>query len=130
MCTTRSARPTAAGSKSADSANDPKDFGGKRYGIPFGTSGNLINRRADVLERRRLSPTPPKTWEELGEMALKAQKPPETYGMGFALSNVGDGNLHDLDAAILGRADRRRCRQDLHDRQPADARFPDWITDA
>jgi ABC-type glycerol-3-phosphate transport system substrate-binding protein len=35
----------------------------------------------------------PKTWQELGEMALKAQKPPETYGMGFALSNVGDGNL-------------------------------------
>src|SRR5262249_16665672 len=31
--------------------------------------------------------------QELGEMALKAQKPPETYGMGFALSNVGDGNL-------------------------------------
>ena len=30
--------------KSADSATDPKDFGGKRYGIPFGTSGNLLNR--------------------------------------------------------------------------------------
>ena len=41
------------GLKSADSANDPKDFGGKRYGIPFGTSGNLINRRADVLDALR-----------------------------------------------------------------------------
>src|SRR5436190_5747268 len=78
--------------KSADSANDPKDFGGKRYGIPFGTSGNLINRRADVLEPAGYKDAP-KTWQELGEMALKAQKPPETYGMGFALSNVGDGNL-------------------------------------
>jgi multiple sugar transport system substrate-binding protein len=78
--------------KSADASNDPKDFGGKRYGIPFGTSGNLINRRADVLEPAGFK-DPPKTWQELGDMALKAQKPPETYGMGFALSNVGDGNL-------------------------------------
>src|SRR5438552_8032157 len=65
--------------KSADSANDPKDFGGKRYGIPFGTSGNLINRRADVLDAAGYKDAP-KTWQELGEMALKAQKPPETYG--------------------------------------------------
>jgi multiple sugar transport system substrate-binding protein len=78
--------------KSADSSNDPKDFGGKRYGVPFGTSGNLINRRADVLEAAGFT-EPPKTWEELGQMAVKAQKPPENYGMGFALSNVGDGNL-------------------------------------
>ena len=77
---------------SADSANDPKDFGGKRYGIPFGTSGNLINRRDDVLEPAGFTDAP-KTWEELGEMALTVQKPPEVYGMGFALSNVGDGNL-------------------------------------
>jgi multiple sugar transport system substrate-binding protein len=78
--------------KSADASNDPKDFGGKRYGIPFGTSGNLINRRADVLEPAGFAEAP-KTWQEIGEMALKAQKPPEHYGMGFALSNVGDGNL-------------------------------------
>jgi len=78
--------------KSADASNDPKDFGGKRYGIPFGTSGNLINRRADVLEPAGFAEAP-KTWQEIGEMALKAQKPPEYYGMGFALSNVGDGNL-------------------------------------
>jgi len=78
--------------KSADASNDPKDFGGKRYGIPFGTSGNLINRRSDILEPAGFKDAP-KTWQELGEMALKAQKPPETYGMGFALSNVGDGNL-------------------------------------
>jgi multiple sugar transport system substrate-binding protein len=78
--------------KSADASNDPKDFGGKRYGVPFGTSGNLINRRADVLEPAGFADAP-KTWEELGQMAVKAQKPPEHYGMGFALSNVGDGNL-------------------------------------
>jgi multiple sugar transport system substrate-binding protein len=78
--------------KSADLANDPADFGGQRYGVPFGTSGNLINRRADVLEPAGYA-DPPTTWEELGEMALKSQKPPEYYGMGFALSNVGDGNL-------------------------------------
>ncbi len=77
---------------SAEKANKPADFGGKIYGVPFGTSGNLINRRADVLEPAGFAEAP-KTWEEIGEMALKAQKPPEHYGMGFALSNVGDGNL-------------------------------------
>ncbi len=78
--------------KSADAANNPADFGGKRYGVPFGTSGNLINRRADVLEPAGFTEAP-KTWQEIGDMAVKAQKPPEYYGMGFALSNVGDGNL-------------------------------------
>jgi multiple sugar transport system substrate-binding protein len=78
--------------KSADSANDPKDFGGERYGVPFGTSGNVLYRRADVLEPAGFADAP-ETWEQLGEMAVKAQKPPEYYGMGFALSNVGDGNL-------------------------------------
>jgi len=77
---------------SSEAANNPEDFGGMRYGVPFGTSGNLINRRADVLEPAGFVDAPT-TWEEIGEMALTAQKPPEHYGMGFALSNVGDGNL-------------------------------------
>lgn len=77
---------------SADAANRPEDFGGKIYGVPFGTSGNLINRRADVLEAAGFTEAP-KTWAEIAEMSLAAQNPPEHYGMGFALSNVGDGNL-------------------------------------
>jgi len=77
---------------SAEAANNPADFGGQRYGIPFGTSGNLLNRRSDLLEPAGYAEAPA-TWEELGEMALAAQEPPSSYGMGFALSNVGDGNL-------------------------------------
>jgi multiple sugar transport system substrate-binding protein len=77
---------------SAEAANNPADFGGKRYGIPFGTSGNLLNRRSDLLEAAGFTAAPT-TWQELGEQAVAAQQPPESYGMGFALSNVGDGNL-------------------------------------
>ncbi len=64
---------------------------GARTGVPFGSSGNLLFSRADVLEGAGLTP-PPTTWQELREFAAQAQDPP-IYGMGFALSNVGDGNL-------------------------------------
>jgi multiple sugar transport system substrate-binding protein len=59
-------------------------------GIPFGSSGNLLFSRKDVLEAKGLTP-PPKTWQEVSDWSKQAQKPP-LYGMGFALSNVGDGN--------------------------------------
>ena len=49
-------------------ATDPKDFGGKRYGVPFGTSGNVINRRDDLLSAAGFK-DPPQTWEELAKMA-------------------------------------------------------------
>lgn len=77
--------------KSADQATDPKIYGGHRVGIPFGTSGNLLNMRKDVLEAAGFTGAP-KTWTELRDWAQKAQKPPQYWGMGFALSNVGDGN--------------------------------------
>ena len=76
---------------SADSNTNPDDFGGSRYGIPFSAGGNVLYRRADVLEPAGYTEAPA-TWEELAEMA-RSQNPPETYGMGFALSNVGDANL-------------------------------------
>ena len=67
-------------------------FGGNIYGIPYAASGaNILYRRNDVLEAAGY-PDAPETWEELSQMAT-AQNPPETYGMGFALSNVGDANL-------------------------------------
>ena len=75
-----------------DAATNPNDFGGKRYGVPFGTSGNVLNRRDDLLSAAGFK-DPPQTWEELAKMAAAAQKPPKVYGMGFALSNVGDGNI-------------------------------------
>lgn len=67
-------------------------FGGNIYGIPYAASGaNILYRRNDVLEPAGYSEAP-RTWEELSQMAA-AQQPPATYGMGFALSNVGDANL-------------------------------------
>ncbi|MEZ4665477.1 MAG: extracellular solute-binding protein [Thermomicrobiales bacterium] len=60
-------------------------------GIPFGGSGNLLFSRQDVLEAAGLTP-PPATWQEVREWAAQAQEPP-LFGMGFALSNVGDGNM-------------------------------------
>jgi multiple sugar transport system substrate-binding protein len=64
---------------------------GAKTGIPFGGSGNLLFSRQDVLEAAGLTP-PPATWQEVREWAAEAQEPP-LFGMGFALSNVGDGNM-------------------------------------
>lgn len=72
--------------------NNPDDFGGNVYGIPFGANGNVLYRRNDVLEPAGF-PDAPETWMELREAAAAAQNPPEHYGMGFALSNVGDANI-------------------------------------
>jgi multiple sugar transport system substrate-binding protein len=75
----------------ADLATNPERVGGHRYGIPFSLGGNVLYRRADVLEPAGFTEAP-ETWLELSEMARSAQNPPEYYGMGFALSNVGDAN--------------------------------------
>lgn len=64
---------------------------GAKTGIPFGPSGNLLFSRQDVLSAAGLTP-PPSTWQEMSEWAAQAQDPP-LFGMGLALSNVGDGNL-------------------------------------
>jgi multiple sugar transport system substrate-binding protein len=68
------------------------DFGGNIYGIPYATNGNVLFRRNDLLEPAGF-PDAPETWEELGEMALAVNDPPNVYSMAFALSNVGDANL-------------------------------------
>jgi multiple sugar transport system substrate-binding protein len=114
---------------SADAATNPKDFGGKRYGVPFGTSGNLLNRRDDLLSAGGAK-DPPQTWEELSKLAATVQRPPKYYGMGFALSNVGDGNLTtSMMQAWGGRiADDagKRCTLD----SPPTRAFLKWITEA
>ncbi len=113
---------------SSEAATKPEDFGGKRYGVPFGTSGNLINRRADVLEPAGFTEAPT-TWQEMGEMALEAQQPPEHYGMGFALSNVGDGNLTTSMLQSWGGRiaddEGAQCTID----SPETRAFLTWITD-
>lgn len=68
------------------------DFGGSIYGIPYGNGGNVLYRRTDLLEPAGFTEAP-ETWLDVAEMAAAAQDPPNNYGMGFALSNVGDANM-------------------------------------
>ncbi|MGH7212518.1 MAG: ABC transporter substrate-binding protein, partial [Acetobacteraceae bacterium] len=63
---------------------------GGRTGIPFGVSGNLLLRRNDILSKAGFT-KPAATWEELAKQAVAVQKPP-LFGLGLALSDVGDGN--------------------------------------
>ena len=77
--------------KPADTSIHIEDIDNVIYGVPFAVNGNILFRRNDVLEPAGYADAP-ETWEELSKMA-EAQNPPETYGMGFALSNVGDGNV-------------------------------------
>lgn len=78
---------------SVNSLMTSEEFGGEIYGIPYAASGmNVLYRRYDVLSEAGFEDAP-ETWEEVADQSRAAQNPPEHYGMGFALSNVGDGNL-------------------------------------
>jgi multiple sugar transport system substrate-binding protein len=70
---------------------DTTKLAGARTGIPFGGSGNLILRRNDLLAEAGITKAPT-TWEELAQQAAAVTKPP-VFGLGLALSNVGDGNV-------------------------------------
>jgi multiple sugar transport system substrate-binding protein len=71
-----------------EQATQMKNVG--RTGIPFGVSGNMLIRRTDVLDKAGFA-KPPATWEDLVAQSVKTTKPP-LFGMGLALSNVGDGD--------------------------------------
>lgn len=77
--------------ESIDAAVSPELLGGARTGVPFGSGGNIIFRRLDVLEEAGITAAPT-TWQEMSDQAIAAQQP-GVYGLGLALSNVGDGNL-------------------------------------
>jgi multiple sugar transport system substrate-binding protein len=114
--------------ESVDSLTKIAAFEGSRYGVPFGIGGNVLYRRVDVLEAAGYDKAP-ETWMELSEMA-KAQNPPETYGMGFALSNVGDGNLTVTMLQSWGGRiaddEGKTCTIDSQETRE----FLTWITDA
>ena len=73
-----------------DRSSEMKGAAGARMGIPFGVSGNLLLRRNDLLAAAGF-PNPPATWAEMVAQSVKVTKSP-VFGMGLALSNVGDGN--------------------------------------
>lgn len=72
-------------------ATDTTSEVGGRVGVPFGVNGNLLLRRRDLLEPAGFTEAP-KTWAELAEQAAAVSAPP-VYGLGLALSNVGDANV-------------------------------------
>ena len=115
--------------ESVDSVVTSEDFGGNIYGIPYvASNANILYRRNDVLEPAGYSDAP-ETWEELSEMAT-AQDPPSTYGMGFALSNVGDANLTTTMLQSWGGrvADDSGTTCTLD--SPETRAFLEWVTDA
>jgi multiple sugar transport system substrate-binding protein len=89
--------------------------------------GNVLFRRADLLEPAGFTDAP-ETWEQLGEMARAINDPPNLYGMGFALSNVGDANLtNSMLRAWGGRIaddEGKTCTID----SPETRAFLEWIT--
>ncbi|MBK8024837.1 MAG: extracellular solute-binding protein [Chloroflexi bacterium] len=101
---------------------------GEIYGVPFAVNGNVLFRRNDVLEPAGY-PDAPETWAELSEMA-KAQTPPDNYGMAFALSNVGDGNLMTTILQSYGGRiaddEGKTCMID----SPETRAFMEWVTGA
>lgn len=72
-------------------ATDTTGVAGGRVGVPFGVNGNLLLRRKDLLEPLGFNAAPT-TWAELVEQAEAVTASP-VYGMGLALSNVGDANV-------------------------------------
>ncbi len=77
--------------ESIATSSDTTAISGGRTGIPFGASGNLLLRRNDSLTEAGFTDAPT-TWEELVTQAAAVKAPP-LYGLGLALSNVGDGNV-------------------------------------
>jgi multiple sugar transport system substrate-binding protein len=114
--------------ESSQKSVDPEVYGGKVWGIPFGHSGNLINRRDDLLSAKGFADAPT-TWQEMGEMAEAINDPPNVYGMGFALSNVGDGNLMQQVLQTYGGRiaddEGKTCTID----SPETREFMTWVTD-
>lgn len=82
---------------------DDKAYAGKGLGVPFGITGNMINRRLDLLAAGKAKTTAPTTWEELLTASKLAQP---KGGMAFALGNVGDAEtifdvqFHDYGGRI------------------------------
>ena len=91
ISTTRSARRRAAGSRRSPRPPTPARSRAAAPAFRSACQGNLLLRRNDLLEKAGFA-KPPATWEELVQQAAAVNKPP-LFGLGLALSNVGDGNV-------------------------------------
>jgi multiple sugar transport system substrate-binding protein len=61
---------------------------GKQWMMPYSLDSSLILYRRDILEAAGFK-EPPKTWDEMFDMAKKAQSPPNVYGVGFQVNKAG-----------------------------------------
>ncbi len=114
--------------KSLSDAVDPKILGGARTGIPYGNSGNLLFMRKDVLAKAGFTP-PPKTWQEISDWSAKVTASP-LYGMGFALSNVGDGNLQVQVIQSWGGRVADDTGKKCTIKSPETKTYLEWVSDA
>jgi multiple sugar transport system substrate-binding protein len=72
-------------------------YDGKIYGVPWFTDAGLLYYRADLLEKSGYS-DPPKTWDELQEMAVKVAKDQKIdYGFVFQGDQYEGGVCNGLE---------------------------------
>ncbi|HET8729178.1 MAG TPA: extracellular solute-binding protein, partial [Alphaproteobacteria bacterium] len=112
----------------ADKASDFTEAAGGRVGIPFGVNGNLLLRRKDVLEPAGFKDAP-KTWDELVSQATAVNAPP-LFGLGLALSNVGDGNLQMSVLQSFGGRIADDAGKTVTIKSDATKQYLSWVKDA
>jgi len=72
-------------------------YDGKIYGVPWFTDAGLLYYRADLLEKSGYS-DPPKTWDEMQEMAVKVAKDQKIdYGFVFQGDQYEGGVCNGLE---------------------------------
>jgi multiple sugar transport system substrate-binding protein len=90
-------------------------------------NGNVLFRRTDVLTKAGIT-SAPKTWTELSDMSEKVTKPP-LYGMGLALSNVGDGNTQVSVLQSWGGRIADDAGKQCTIKSDATKQYLTWVTD-
>lgn len=74
---------------------------GKQFLLPYSIDSNLILFRQDSLQAAGFKEAP-KTWDELFDMAKKAQNPPNLYGVGFQFNKAGTDAEQTFHLMMLG----------------------------
>lgn len=109
---------------------DPKQFKpGKGYwAIPYRSGGNVLNWRQDLLDKAGVAA--PKTWHELADVAEKAQKPGEYWGMGFSLAQERDANVQITVMQTFGARVADDAGKKVTLNSPEALEYLKWISDA
>ena len=108
--------------KSVDVATDPKLFNGTRNGIPYGTSGNVLFRRTDVLTKAGITDRA----EDLDRCQRRRREDDEVADLRHGLRALECRRRQYAGAgdAVVGRPGRRRRGQGLHDQVAGDEGVP------